>query len=58
MHQNSDVKSLHINLISNPTTESLLVYSTTITTKPLTNIAQVHADFLSGNYHAPITHLL
>jgi hypothetical protein len=58
MLQNLDVDSLHINRGNNATTDSLLVYSTTIASNPLTNIAQVYADFSSGNYHIPVTQLL
>lgn len=41
MLRNSDVNSLHISTLNNPTTDSLLVYSTTIRTNPVTNVAQV-----------------
>jgi hypothetical protein len=60
MLQNSDVNSLHISTPSNPTTDTLLVYSTTVRTNSLTNVAQVYADFSSGNYYtyikAALTH--
>lgn len=54
MLRNSDVNSLHMNPGNNPTTDSHLVYSTTVTSNPLTNVAQVYADFSSGNYHIPL----
>jgi hypothetical protein len=53
--QISDVNSIHISTLNNPTTDSLLVYSTKIRTNPLTNAAQVYADFSSGNYYIHIT---
>jgi hypothetical protein len=55
MLQNSDINSLHISTLNKPTTDSLLVYSTTVRTNPFTNIAQVYADFSSDNYHIHIT---
>lgn len=58
MPRNSDVNSLHMNPGNNPTTDSHLVYSTTVISNPLTNVAQVYADFSSGNYLIPIAQLV